>query len=812
MAYASPPPPPPPPAHLTSRSGSRSRSASRFRRLLSLRWLRRFETPEWQNALLVLALAVVVALAIRVSEAAPTGLDVMDAVWVGAFTAVGAYFAGYARRWTWFLPAGLGAFLAADRLALGCAAAAIVLAFVSVWVDSRSRPFAALVVGLAMVSLQNLRLGAGPVEVPEEVQFQGITAIAVAVSVLPIVHSGYKLAGRTARKRINQVAAWASALLVLALAGAAIGIMTVFGDLGKGMNRVDDGVQAARQADDEQAALRLGEAARHLHSAETTLTSWFVQPAHGLPFVGPNIRAVSDMARDTAEATKTSAAAAATAELDHLRFEDGRLDPRRLQNMIPALSDVAESATGAQETVEQAKSPWLVGPVRSRLDRLEGELQDNLPDLDNARKAVEVAAPLIGGDGPRRYLVLFTTPVEGRGRTGFPGNYAELTFEDGKLEMPMFGRISDLEQGGDPAAREITGPADFLSRYGRFDPQTTWRNLTMSPDFPTIAYVAMQLYPQSGGQPVDGVLSVDPTGLAALMHFTGPVDIEGVGTLDADNVERFLHLDQYVTFADAQGDRTDFLEDVAEATFNRLTDADLPKPSEVIDILGPAVKGNHIQFTTEDLVEFSYLGEIGVNGALASTETGDNLAVTTTNAGASKIDAFLSRRLDYEVIWDPASGRVDAKVTATLTNTAPSEGLPPYVIGNDVDLPSGFNRSFVSIYSPWMLREARIDGEAAGLQPERELDRYAYSAFVDIPPGESVVVELDLTGSWMGAFYPLTLSPAPLVSDEQATVTVTVAGDQDLTVSGEEGWALDGRTARWEGLLNEPRQMAVSIE
>lgn len=777
--------------------------------------LRTFDTPEWQNAFLASAIGAVVVLAIVAGDGAPTGLEVVDDVWIGILTATVAFFAGYARRWTWFLPAGAGGLLAADRLALACAAGAILLGFVSAWTGARSRALAALAVGLGMAALQNASLDALPVTVPEAVRFHGLTAVIVGAATVPVMASGYRLAGRTARHRIRQVAGWAGVVVLLALAGGAIGVLTVAQDLTQGTKRLDEGVTAARAANDSEAALRLGEASRHLHSAESTLTSWFVQPAHALPFVGPNIRAVSALARDTAAATRVSSAAARAAELDNLRFEDGRLDPRRIEGLVGGLQEVSESAQTAETTAGEVDSPWLVGPVRNRLDRLQRELSTDLPSLEDARKAVEVAGPMIGGEGDRRYLVLFTTPVEGRGRTGFPGNYAELTFQDGKLDMPVFGRITELEQAGDPAARTVTATPDYLARYSRFEPELTWRNITMSPDFPSIARVAMDLYPQSGGREVDGVLSVDPTGLAALMRFTGPVQIDGVGEISAENVESFLHLDQYVKFADAHGDRVDFLEDVAEETFNRLTQANLPEPSEVIDVLAPAVKGNHIQFITKYLEEVGYLGPqpdgIGANGALAP-QVGDTLAVTTTNAGGNKIDAFLSRTLDYDVTWDPGTGSLGAKATVTLRNAAPSEGLPDYVIGNSVGLPPGYNRSFVTIYSPWPLDEARLDGQAVGIHPERELDRFAYSLFVDIPPGESVVIELDLTGVYLGEFYVLNMSPAPLVSAEQASVTLTVGGERGLVADGPEGWGVDGRSLRWEGLLNEPRTLAVHLE
>ncbi len=140
------------------------------------------------------------------------------------------------------------------------------------------------------------------------------------------------------------------------------------------------------------------------------------------------------------------------------------------------------------EQVAAARSPWLVTPVANRIDRLDAQIDVAMPDAEMALTAIDVAPGMLGADGPQRYLVLFTTPVEARGRVGFPGNYAELLVDNGKLSMPRFGRISELEQEGIPGdQRTLSGPPDYVARYTRFDVAATWRNITMSPDFVEVA-------------------------------------------------------------------------------------------------------------------------------------------------------------------------------------------------------------------------------------------------------------------------------------------------------------------------------------
>src|SRR5688500_10301407 len=63
----------------------------------------------------------VAALAALGSDAEPTGLAVLDKAYVAAIAGGTAFFAGSARRWTWFLPAGIGAVLADDGTAIALA-------------------------------------------------------------------------------------------------------------------------------------------------------------------------------------------------------------------------------------------------------------------------------------------------------------------------------------------------------------------------------------------------------------------------------------------------------------------------------------------------------------------------------------------------------------------------------------------------------------------------------------------------------------------------------------------------------------------
>jgi hypothetical protein len=732
------------------------------------------------------------------SRAQPTGLTTADAFWSAALVAVMAVFGATARRWTWFLPAGLAALVAGDSLAVACAAVAIVIAFVSVLRDTRSRARGALVAALGGVAL----LRAGPVG------FHGLSALLSVGAVVPVVVSGYAHAGRRVQARTRRVALVAGATIGLMVVGALLGIVSVQRELVDGIRSVDAGMAAARDADDDVAAEQLAEAARSLGNADGTLSSWFVAPAKSLPVIGPNLDAVGSLAAQASEVAEVTSMAAADADVDALKFVDGRLDPQAVAAMKGPLERVHSSLELLSTEVDDARSPWLLTPVASRIDDLDGRIDDAIPDAETAIQAVSIAPRLLGADAPQRYLVLFTTPVEARGRTGFPGNYAELVVDDGKLSMPVFGRVAELEAAGQGTGRTLTQPPDLVARYGRFGVSDTWRNLTMTPDFPALAVAAAELYPQSGGQPIDGVLSVDPAGLAAIMRYTGPIEVPGRAPLTTENTERYLLFDQYVEFETDNEQRLELLDDLAEITFDRLTTADLPGPRALSEGLDPIVDGGHIQFTSLSLDTFTVLHDVGVTGAfLPPVEGVDTVTVTTANAGASKIDLFLERRERYDVRWDPATGQVTGTLTVSLVNNAPAEGWPDYVVGNAVGLPRGTNRSFVSIYSPFQLEEARVGGGPVALQAEIESGRNVYSTFVDIPPGGTVEIELDLSGAVEGRRYQLEVPVQPFATPDTIDVAVEVVGAEPV-VTGEA--TVEGNVVEWSATLDRDRSLSVT--
>lgn len=617
--------------------------------------------------------------------------------------------------------------------------------------------------------------------------------------VVPVLGFGWLVwsAHRHGSARFRQRAGWVlGGVGAVAVVGAGAGLLAVAmarGDMERGADLVERGLRAARAGDTEQAVAHLSAARRSLGQGESVLGAPWARPAWVVPGVSQNARALHTVVSEVDALAAVAIDTADSARLDELQATGGRVDLAAVAAVEAPLEQALGALRTAQDRLIAVGDRWLLDPLRDRIDDVAAELADAIPSAELALDGVRVAPQLLGAQEPATYLVLFASPTEARATTGFTSNYAEVTITDGTYEMTRFGPIRELDLPRGAPDPELDAPADFLGRYARFHGHRDFRNLTMSPDLPTIASVAAQLYERTSGTAVDGVMTIDPAGLAALLELTGPVTLPDAGiTVDADNAEAYLLRDQYLEFpaTDGQGERKDALETLAEITFERLETVDLPPPHLLGERFGPIVEEGHLRLYAFADGAPSVLDRLGLSGRYPAV-VGDFVGVTHTNAAGSKIDLFLERSLDYEATWDPDTGELSATATVTLTNAAPSSGLPAYLIGNALDRwfgddapPEGWHKVFLTLYTPWDQVSATLDGQPLLLGAENELDRTALSTFVDLAPGQTRTLVVELAGVLAASDYRLDLAPQPLVTPEEASVAVTVRGRPALDVTG----------------------------
>ena len=745
---------------------------------------------------------VAVGLLSALGGARPTGLGLVDAVLLGLGGAAAAACGVRARTVTLYAAAGAAAICQPDVLPLLVAIAGLGAVVARSFVRGRTL-MGALGGGLAWAATVGAPFGstAQPVVVP-------------LVALAAMAWSAYHAGSRGFRTRFRRVAMISVATFAIAAATGMLAVVASRNAVERGADLLDRGIEQAREGDTDAAVESLRSARGALDDTNSTLGAFWATPSWVVPGLSQNVRALHDIVAEVDQLAAVAITTADEANVQDLGPEDGRVDLEAIAAVEQPLEGALDRLRSARSNLAEVGDSWLLPPVRSRLEDVQEELDDALPDAELALEGVRLAPGMFGGGGESTYLVLFTTPVEARATSGFPGNYAEVTFTDGRFDMVEFGRISELNDALGSGGT-ISGPEDFLRRYSPFGPQAEWRNITLSPDFPTVAAVAAELYPQSGGREVDGVMTVNPYGLAALMQFTGEVNVPGLPQpVGAEDAAQFLLRDQYALLPDVP-DRTDALEILAETTFDRLAAADLPGPRDLGRVFGPIVAQGHLQVASFVDGAPQFLDGVGISGRFPEVD-GDLLAITTSNAAGNKIDLFARRTILYAVDWDPSTGVVEATLTITLANDAPESGLPDYIIGNVLglrpdseDLPSGWNSSYLSIYTPHRVQDATLDGEPVVLSRNVEVGAQALSTFVAVPPGGQRTLVIHLAGTFEGDEYELDVFGQPMVVPDQAAVSVTVAGGGQVTTTGPVASTAPG-TASGAFDLTEPRNLTVA--
>ncbi len=377
--------------------------------------------------------------------------------------------------------------------------------------------------------------------------------------------------------------------LAAALVPAALALVGARSALAGGAAATERALAAARQGQVEASGAAFDQAEAAFASAAGRLDGPLVSLGLAVPVLGPNLSAARTLSALGVELAATGTTVATVAPSD-LRVAGGKVPVEEIRRLAPELAEAAGVLRDAVTTTDGIPRAFLLPAVRDGVADLDVRLGDAADSAELAASAASVVPAILGADEPRRYFLAIQNNAELRATGGFIGSFGELVAEDGALRLERIGRVAELNQGG-PVVKDLVAPQDYLDRYSRFDVASTWQSVNLSPDLPTVGGVIAGLYPQSGGQPIDGVIAIDPIGLAAILRLTGPVDVAPwPEPITADNVVQITLNQAYIDFED-NDDRVDFIGDVARSAVEAFSTADLGGPAGIFDALAEPARG-----------------------------------------------------------------------------------------------------------------------------------------------------------------------------------------------------------------------------
>ncbi len=624
---------------------------------------------------------------------------------------------------------------------------------------------------------------------------RGVVTPVVAVLVAAVVLGVLFWASMRARLRGGDAEGRFASRIVLVVFGLAAFVVIVSipaglaafasrDDIVDGRKAAEAALRAARKGRSDEAAALFATAEREFASAADRLDSPLTTPSLVVPVVGANVNAARTMANVGADLSAAGRRLAEDVDPASLHFVDGRVPLETVVSVTPKIESASKILAESRARLADVDQTFLVGEVDDGLRKLRRNLARTASDATNGAAAARIAPLVLGQDQPRRYLLVVQNPAELRGTGGLIGTWGILTAVNGEVSLESLERVASLNQAGDRASRVLNAPDDYVERYARFDPARTWQSVNISPDFPTVAAVMTDLYQQSFGVPVDGVVAVDPRGLGALLQLTGPVRVDGWRTpVTARNVVDVTLRDAYAEFARTP-ERADFLGDVARVAIDRATTGDLGAPARLGEVLGRAAHEGHISLWFAQPDEQRVADELDLSGRVPE-RPGDVVMVSNTNIGANKLDYYLRRGITYSAMVNPSADLrravTDATIGVELANTVPTEGVPqiaagPYEGATDRFV-YGQNHSYLSVYTPLTLEGARLGDRPLLPEAGVELGRNVYSQVVDIFAQGTANVAVDVSGTVRmadGGWYELTLVRQPTLWPDQVTVRLDV--------------------------------------
>jgi hypothetical protein len=441
---------------------------------------------------------------------------------------------------------------------------------------------------------------------------------------------------------------------------------------------------------------RLEQAETRFRRAHSRLSSPFLLPVRIVPYFGRQLRSTISLSGGATSVAATGVEGVREGrhilQLPHQQGSD-RVRQFRL------LADLARRTDSRLSRVRFGPDSALVGPIAHGHDQFVDDVSKLRTGLQKGAAGADAAASLLSG--PRTYLVLAANNAEMRAGSGMFLSVGELHTSDGSLQLTGMSSVADVAIPGGVAIPD----ADFMARWGWLAPQTEWRNLMLSPRFPASALLATRMWQAAGHGAVDGVISLDPFTLRAILQATGPVKV-GDRDVGPDSVVRELLHDQYagVSYQNSQAARHEELSVIASSSVAALQSGSWSAAS-LAQGLGAAARERHIFAWSSRPDEQRGWVSAGIDGDMRP----ESVLVSALNRGGNKLDQYLDVHADLQL--HRTGARTEGVLSVSLANRAPV-GDSPYIDGPNPALAvdEGDYVGIVTVNLPGVASRGRFDG------------------------------------------------------------------------------------------------------
>lgn len=524
-----------------------------------------------------------------------------------------------------------------------------------------------------------------------------------------------------------------------------------------------------RDVEGAEAALRSAQQASA--TARDSLDGPLWGAAASLPGVGDDVRAareltvvVDDVAQGALPAVMTALSYADPSEIG---FVDGRIKLGPVRQASDQLVRGADLLREADQSAAGISTDGVTSDLADRVDDAQAQLARTSRLARTAATASRLLPDMLGGSGPRDYLVLAQNNAEQRSLGGLVGAMVQLRADDGRLRLVRQVVPADFGTFERPVVpltpSEVALYGDVLGQYPG--------NVTNAPSFPRAAELVTAMWEQRIGGEIDGVAAIDPWALQLLVGALGPIDTDA-GRLTGENTVQRLLVDVYQEIEDPDQQNAVFAQ-AARAVFDAVRGGQ-GDPRAVIGALSEGVDEGRVMLWSARDPEQDVLADTPLGRVLDDpTPDTPQLGVYLQDLTQSKMDVF--QRVDVDVRPESCGSSGQAEVTISLRSTAPEDrDLPVSVTGNGFRVEPGDIATRVVVYAPpgWGFSGAESSDGPGGLTTYQDQGMLAGFRDVVLQPGDRERLRITLIGDEMSSDWQIRFTPGTT----PATVRADVSG------------------------------------
>lgn len=528
--------------------------------------------------------------------------------------------------------------------------------------------------------------------------------------------------------------------------------------------------QAIGQGDLDTAATLSARIAHHAGSAHD-LTSDPIWSGFGLlPWLGPNFSAVSDVAEiadDVAsDALVPVLAAAEELDLASLGLSGGVVDLTPFAQIEPPLAEASATLTSAETRALDIDAGATIPPLADAVREMRSAVTQAATVVGALHGASALLPSMLGGEGPRNYVLAMQNNAELRSSGGIIGAIALLHAENGRITLVQQASVPDFPSLDTPLPLSESTVALFEDSPGRY-----MQNLTSIPDFTEAGPAIAARWQNRFGHPIDGVIAVDAVMTENLVAATGPLTF-GPFSATKDTVVGLLISEIYASVPDPAAQDEIFSQAAGALLSAALTEA---APKDLVAALAESADEGRIRIWSAHEDEEAILSASTLGGALPEDGPQTHVGVLFNDTTGGKMDFYADAAITTSI--GTCDGEPTTQVTVTWKNDAPADAgtaLPPYVTANGFyGVPAGSTRTLITVYGPEGATPSHIDrdGEEVSVQTALLGSRSAVQHEVLLAPGESSTITVEYQGTGAGERLTVVdhtpMVTAPDVSREQ---------------------------------------------